>query len=201
MTDRSKHGEMFCGLADSICKICIETLPQTELARLIINVLEHYQTIYPISTSMRHNEEQVVRQNFLEKFNDMDAFFNKLKIDLQMSLLQKEIELDMRENQLVKLRDEARIHYDELIAKTNAIFTTFEKQSLHIKELGASLGVKEEEPENVQSVHNQNLQNLKRIKNKTLEQIEEQIEGKIIMKKRLRKEITKYVQTNLVQLR
>ena len=61
----------------------------------------------------------------LEKYNDMDAFFGKLKVDLQMALLQKEIELDMRENELVKLRDEARSHYDDLIAKTNAIFTTF----------------------------------------------------------------------------
>lgn len=49
--------------------------------------------------------------------------------------------------------------------------------------------------------HEMNIQKLREIQKKAVEDIEEQIEGQIILKKRVRKEITKYVQQTIVALR
>jgi hypothetical protein len=41
-------------MADKICKLTIELMPRNEVARLLINAVEQYQTKNPLSMSMRN---------------------------------------------------------------------------------------------------------------------------------------------------
>lgn len=84
-------------MADKICKLTIELMPRNLVARLLINAVEQYQTKNPLNMSMR-NSEQLCKERSLEKYKEMSLYFKDLEKELQMTLVQKEIELDMRED-------------------------------------------------------------------------------------------------------
>jgi len=206
--DNKKQRDLFCKLADNITQLCIEHLPREEAARLLINCVEQYQHRHPINSSLNPCRQEVPEEN-IKRYKEMDKIFRRLREDLRIALTQKELELEMREKELVKLKQDTIAHYQEFINNTQKIFIKFEKQNEKLQEQGLSLGIQvpvileiQEAPkEDVGLQHENNLARLRDIQKKAVEQIEDQITGQIILKKRVRKEITKYVQQTIVALR
>ena len=59
-----------------------------------------------------------MREQTSKRYDDMNKIFRRLREDLRIALSQKELELEMRENQLVKLKEETINHYTEFINNT-----------------------------------------------------------------------------------
>ena len=121
------------------------------------------------------------REETNKRFDEVNKILRRLREDLRIAIIQKELELEMREKQLIQLKKETLQHYNEFLGQTNKLFSKFEKRRQNIIEKGLNIGVQYDQ-EYVQEIaspvemHNMNqghTKSLLEIQKKSVEQIDE----------------------------
>ena len=116
--DKNMHRDLFRKLSDYCCQTTIEFLPREETARLLINCIEQYQHKHPISNGLIPGKHTVRETHHGKSYEEVNNILRRLREDLRIALSQKELELEMREGQLVQLKQETINHYTEFLNQT-----------------------------------------------------------------------------------
>ena len=121
------------------------------------------------------------REETNKRFDEVNKILRRLREDLRIAIIQKELELEMREKQLIQLKKETLQHYNEFLGQTNKLFSKFEKRRQNIIEKGLNIGVQYDQeyvqeiasPVETLNMNQGHTKSLLEIQKKSVEQIDE----------------------------